>query len=339
MELKTCKQCKKGLPKDRTHFHVNNERKDGFSSKCKDCVLCKGIKDFYIEEWYDKRSSKFKESWTFEDIKWLYDNYLLLDKQEILNHFNRERSYKTITNVVYKWGLRKIEKNDGWSEKEIKLLRKHYPHLSQDKLEFMFPQRTWVSIKMKASKLKITRSEEMLHKIKSECQIGKTISLAQRQKTSERLRGANNYNWKGGISPIVVRLREYTIPWKIESLARYDYKCALSNLNDGTLEVHHQNKNFSELVYETFKILNLKIEKDMSNYTEVERNLIRDTLLSLHYECGLGIPLTKNIHKKFHNIYGNRSNNLKQFNEFKNRYESGEFDDLVIGNTGGVKIG
>lgn len=243
-------------------------------------------------------------------------------------YFNNEISYKTITNVVYKWGLRKVIKNDNWSEKDITFLINNYPSMSQTELKNRFPNRTWEAIVIKASKLDVHRNEDALFSIRSESHKGHVPSKEQRIKIGLAHKGEKNFNWKGGISPIVTRLREYTIPWKIDSLKQYEYKCALSGINDGTIEIHHLYKNFSEIVYETFEILELEINKDMSDYTQEERDMIQSKLLELHYKYGLGIPLTKLIHKDFHSIYGNRNNTPEQFEEFKIKYESGKFKDV-----------
>ncbi len=330
MKFKKCKQCKNDLPKTKDYFHINNGRKDGFNSVCKKCLSRKNDDNFDIKIWYKNKSDKFKNRWKYNDIKWLYDNYLKLEKKDILNHFNNDISYKTLTNLVYQWDLRKINKKDNWSEEDIRFLISNYPSLPQKELENHFPNRTWDAIKNKASKLNIHRNEKVLFEIRSESHRGFIFSKETRKKLSLIRRGERNHNWKGGISPIVVRLREYTIPWKFDSLKAYGFKCALSFINDGTLEIHHLNKNFSEIVYETFNTLNLPIYNNMSKYSQKERDLIRDKLLELHYRYGLGIPLTKEIHKLFHSIYGNKNNTPEQFDEFKQNYINSSLKNVVI---------
>lgn len=317
---KICIKCENELILNKDNFHKDNSSSDTFDSICKDCKFGRNTENFSIEKWYGERSQKFKNRWNFEDIKWMYVNYTTIGKQDLLKYFNNKISYKTLTNIIYQWNIKKQDKNDNWSDEDIEFLYNNYPNMPQKGLEEYFVGRTWDAIKNKTSKLGIQRDEETLVKIKSECQIGHKMSEEQKRKIGLRHKGSNNWNWKGGVSPIVVRLREYTIPWKLDSLKEFDYKCALSGINDGTLEVHHLNKNFSEIVYETFKILNLPINNDMSKYSQLETDLIRDKLLELHYLYGLGVPLTKKIHQNFHSIYGNRNNTEFQFEEFKNNY-------------------
>ena len=41
------------------------------------------------------------------------------------------------------------------------------------------------------------------------------------------------------------------------------------------------------------------------------------------------ITLSKEIHKLFHKIYGNRHNIKEQFEEFKHRYINKEFEEVI----------
>ena len=80
-------------------------------------------------------------------------------------------------------------------------------------------------------------------------------------------------------------------------LERDDYTCRLTNKRGGNLEVHHLN------CYSDFK----EGRTDINN-------------------C---ITLSKEIHRLFHKIYGNRHNTKEQFEEFKHRYHNGEFKEVI----------
>ena len=80
-------------------------------------------------------------------------------------------------------------------------------------------------------------------------------------------------------------------------LERDDYTCQITGKRGGKLEVHHLNC-FSDFKEE---------RTDMNN----------------------GITLSKEIHKLFHKIYGNKHNTKEQFEEFKQRYINKEFEEVV----------
>lgn len=80
-------------------------------------------------------------------------------------------------------------------------------------------------------------------------------------------------------------------------LERDNYTCQLTGKRGGKLEVHHLN------CFSDFK----EGRMDLDN-------------------C---ITLSKEIHKLFHKIYGNRHNIKEQFEEFKHRYINKEFEEVI----------
>lgn len=112
-------------------------------------------------------------------------------------------------------------------------------------------------------------------------------------------------NWKGGVSFITKTLRRNLKEWKQKSLEATNYRCYISNKN-GKLIVHHSNadKPFHKIVKETFEITGIKYQRELRGYTAEQIQKLIDTCLSLHFQYGLGIPLTKELHQEFHNKYG-----------------------------------
>lgn len=137
--------------------------------------------------------------------------------------------------------------------------------------------------------------------------------------------GENHYLWKGGISPLHNYLRDKIGQWKRDSLKEYDFKCAITNINDSKLVVHHLY-GFNQILSEVMIELNLPIHNSVSGYSQEELDKIQNLLLVKHYEYGMGLPLLPNIHDLFHKSYGKGNNTPEQFYEFKERYYNGEFN-------------
>jgi hypothetical protein len=86
---------------------------------------------------------------------------------------------------------------------------------------------------------------------------GKKFSLEHRRKMSEAHLGAKHHLWKGGITPIVISIRncfKYR-QWRSDIFTRDDYTCSNCGSRGVRLEVHHI-KSFSTIM-EDYKIKTL----------------------------------------------------------------------------------
>ena len=102
-----------------------------------------------------------------------------------------------------------------------------------------------------------------------------------------------------------------------------DYKSILSGKPFN--HIHHVNKNFSEILELTFKISNIEIKETIEEYSSEELEKLEKICLMLHYLFGPGVCLTEEEHKLFHSLYGKHDNTKEQFEEFKHRFQNGEF--------------
>jgi hypothetical protein len=122
---------------------------------------------------------------------------------------------------------------------------------------------------------------------------------------------------------------ENKIAWVKEKMQRDNYTCQISGQIGGKLNVHHFY-NFSGIVEKVLLELGFeyKPSKRRIDFTEDEFNLIASRVIEEHTRVD-GITLSKVIHILFHKIYGKKLNTPKQIEEFKQRYQAGEFDEYL----------
>lgn len=138
--------------------------------------------------------------------------------------------------------------------------------------------------------------------------------------------GENNYNWQGGTKILRESLRQYVIPWKKESIKNCNYKCILTE--DSNFEVHHII-NFNEILNMFFELHNIEIKKTLYEYDDEIENFITSEFPKYHDKFGLGVCLNVELHKLFHSIYSKYDNTPEQFEEFKQDYLNGKYDDVL----------
>lgn len=120
---------------------------------------------------------------------------------------------------------------------------------------------------------------------------------------SENQKGKNNPNWNHNLSDEERnnskrrnKIEGYNL-FIVSVLKRDNYTCQITGKKGGDLNVHHLNC--------------------FSDYEEGRMDLDN---------C---ITLSKEIHKLFHKIYGNKHNTKEQFKEFKYRYINKEFEEVI----------
>lgn len=135
-----------------------------------------------------------------------------------------------------------------------------------------------------------------------------------------KVSGENCYNWKGGLTPTTLYLRNTIKEWKKDSFKKYNYTCDITK-NQKTHKrnnVIHHLYNFKNIMDEIVDTLKINIKPNISEYSEIELKEMGELCLKLHYKYGLGVCLTKKEHNLFHKIYGKNNNTKEQYEEFKN---------------------
>ena len=131
---------------------------------------------------------------------------------------------------------------------------------------------------------------------------------------------------KGGITPLQNYLRDKIDQWKKDSMKSCGYKCVISY---GRFDTVHHLYGFNMILLESLSILDLPIYKIIADYSVEELSNIEKTFIELHYKYGFGVCLSKEIHNLFHHFYSKGDNTPEQFEEYKKRYDLGEFIDIL----------
>lgn len=134
----------------------------------------------------------------------------------------------------------------------------------------------------------------------------------------------NNPNYKGGVTDLNKYLRDRDAGWKVKYLMKYDYTCVISGIRGGQLQVHHSIP-FYKLRDKVLKEIKLPLKNKVGEYSQQEIESIETMYIEYLSEVE-GYPMTKDIHKMFHSIYGIMNHNKDQIEEFKSRYLAGEFN-------------
>lgn len=312
-----CKKCERILPHDAEHFPIDKTTKTGLRNVCYEC---KGST-------FGERRLQLK--WTKKE-----DDLLMKEYPDNLNidilHLFPNRTDKAITDRAGKLGI---------SKSDI-ALEKRYEKQS----EFMFHNSPWIgipktdqekentSIRMKkmwkenpesmlanAQYERTSYHREYLGNIKAEAGLWKGEN---NPRFINPLFGSDNGRWLGGITPLLLWLRNQLSDWKQESMKFHNYTCILTGENFD--EIHHLY-SFKQIVRETLDSLNFEYTKTLESFTDEEIEIVRDLIIKNNNKYGLGVCLTKEVHKLFHDTYGYGDNTPEQFYEFKERFNNGEF--------------
>lgn len=140
---------------------------------------------------------------------------------------------------------------------------------------------------------------------------------------------AHKRMYKGGITPIAHHLRSLPIitQWRNDTFIRENYTCQLTGKKGGNFAIHHL-KAFNTIVKEAHDVYGIEVKEIVADYTEEELKLIKDYVISWHKDTSNAILLSEEIHDLFHHEYGYGDNTKEQYEEFRERYLNGEFDNL-----------
>lgn len=217
--------------------------------------------------------------WTDSEIEILKNNYVygsIIELKELLPN----HSYDSITSKAMRLGLKCRE---FWSNEEIEILKKYYPTSTSDQMCNLLPKRNKKTIIMKA------------------CELGIHTLIFEQNQLNPKIKSLSSF------------LRENNQQWRNESMKACHYKCVITG--EKFDDIHHIH-GLNLIIQETLEISGLDIKNDINDYTESEIKLLLDSFYDVQSKYPLGKCLTKDIHKKFHSIYGYGNNTEEQWNDF-----------------------
>lgn len=133
--------------------------------------------------------------------------------------------------------------------------------------------------------------------------------------SKENSSGENHYNWNGGVTEINAYLRKCLSEWKLDSLKEFNFECFVTGTKKD-LHVHHATSSFVEIRNKIFNETGIKILQTIGEYTEKELSILKEKIIEYHKNI-IGVPLNKEVHFLFHQIYKNNYsfNDLLEFKE------------------------
>lgn len=278
--------------------------------------------------------------WSSEDENILKDNYSNMYGRidDLVKLFNNKYSYVAITAKARRLSLKT---RDFWNDNEIQLLIEKYPKFLLDDLMVLFPNRSRSSIISKAMSLKLvnkiiieTRFDkddrnyvfENYNKL-TDKELGKIIGKSDKSICDFRFRnGLIKTHEESSYNDLSEYVRGNNLEWKKKSILNCNYKCIVTG--ERFDDIHHIH-GLNLILSETLEEANINIKSSMNDYSEEELRLILDCFREKQNQYPLGVCLTKNIHMKFHEIYGYGNNTALQWNEFLECYKSGKYKNVA----------
>lgn len=267
--------------------------------------------------------------WTNKEVDLLRKNYGKIKPCELVSLFDNRHTYKAIYAKAKKMNLctRKL-----WTNEEISIMKEKYSTCSIGEMMKLLPNRSRNSIIAKAIQLKLknktileyhfTDDEKMFvinnYKTMSDREIGEKLGRSETAVNNYRFRNRliKTYE-KSSYNDLSEYVRRNNLEWKEKSMKNCNYKCVLTgNRFD---DIHHIY-GLNLILKETLKDLNINIKETMNDYTDKELRLILDTFRIKQNNYPLGVCLTSDIHKQFHDKYGYGNNTIEQWNEFVQNY-------------------
>lgn len=322
-----CKRCEKILPYTDEYYPKDKSTKTGLRNVCYICSKGKAG-----SARYGKRKERALE-WKKEEDLLLISLYPDNTNEEIIDKFPN----RTIGALTDRASSLKIEKSPIAREKQYKAHSEKMKVSSawigvsrtdeeKENLSLLMKERWKEDYDTMLKYVQYERSPELRKNMSNLRTKEGRWKGENNPRYLNPLKGSENGRWEGGITPILFWLRNQLDEWKKDSMKFHNYTCILSGKNFD--EIHHLH-SFKKIVTETLNQFGWKYGKTLEECSEEELELLREMIILNNNKYGLGVCLTKVIHKHFHDLYGYGNNTPEQFEEFSKRYKNGEFDEIL----------
>ena len=253
-------------------------------------------------------SKKFKEKWQDEEFRQMQSE---LSSKKFKEKWQDEEFRQMRSNE-----MREMVK-EKWQDEEFRQMKKDK---AREQMKKQWKDEEFRQ--MKSGKMKEKWNDEEFRKMHSD----KMRELWKDEDTKWIM------GYKGGITQISEHLRRLPVvkQWKKDTYIRENYRCQLTNkqvrICNG--DVHHL-KAFNKIVLEAHELHNIEIHETVGEYTQEELYKLEQYIEKWHKDTSNAVLLCKEVHKLFHVLYKYGNNTPEQFEEFKQRYLSGEFEENI----------
>lgn len=289
-------------------------------------LLCRHNKEDIITKASKLGIKREQYFWSDDDINILKESYSkglsLKDVEKLLNNKFNQQSIATKAN---KLGIAKIKK---WTNEETDIMKNYYSSMPLDEICKLLPNRKRDNIIAKAKNLGI-KSYEYLQKHWSEEDLEFLISNYKNMTDEEiantlnrsidSIRGKRDYLKllrpveKGVYDYLSEYIRKRNKQWKKDSIKNCGYQCVITK---GRFQEIHHLYGMNLILKETLEELSMIEKEHFEDYTENELSVIVNKFYEVQSRYPLGLCLSKEIHKDFHDKYGYGNNTPEQFEKY-----------------------
>lgn len=232
-----------------------------------------------------------RKRWTDEEINILKQNYSIVPI-DVMMQLLPNRNKNMITNQAMNLQLISYHNiNSKWTNDEIQYLKTNWSILP-DKLIAKDLGKSFYAVKAKRQKLGLFRQDKNSNSYPT---------------LSKYLRGNNQ-------------------KWKLDSMKASDFKCVLTGSKQ--FEIHHLY-GVSNIISDILNKYSYYKDKSFEEYTQEDLSFILDKFLIEQSKYPLGECIDKQLHVLFHSMYGQYYNTPEQWNQFKNDYKNGRYQDIA----------